>query len=51
MQESYVQSMVQDLQNWTSSHIYKAFAVLVSILHENAKALKPHNLEQFQLYI
>ncbi len=38
--ESYVQGMVKGIQNWNSSFIYKAFAVLVSILHEKRKGSK-----------
>ncbi len=38
--ESYVQGMVQGLQNWNNSLSYKAFAVLVSILHEKCKGFK-----------
>ncbi len=38
--ESYVQCMVPGIQNLNSSLIYKAFAVLVSILHEKCKGSK-----------
>ncbi len=40
MPESYVQGMVQGIQNWNRPLIYKAFAVLVSILHEKCKGSK-----------
>ncbi len=38
--ESYVQGMVQAIQSWNSSLIYKSFAVLVTILHEKCKGSK-----------